>query len=221
MQSRVAAAPALGAGTDGAVVHAGALVERVAGSEVGRIRYCQTRVQDGGWLVEETGRSTADSLHSWGGTSFTRLALSSSLELVEAERRSESFLGTEECRIQQDEDGGYVAQVTELDGFQGELRLDGPLVAGEDLALTAVSCSARAGRTARSRCWGLARGPWLCRCRQRGRTAHGRSTSIAPAPPPTRPTTSPPMARSFAWTSKHGEGGGRSCRREKMSEESR
>jgi len=81
-------------------------------------------VRGGGWLVEETGRSIADSLRSCGGTSFTRLALPPSLEAVEAKRRSEPFLGAEECRIRQDEKGGYVAQVTDLDGFQGELRLD-------------------------------------------------------------------------------------------------
>jgi hypothetical protein len=102
------------------------------------VRYRHTRRGDGTWLIEETRRSDADSLSSWGGSVHARLELAPTLDVVRAELRSESFLGTESYDIRLVKDGAYAVRCTEIDGFVTTSRLNGLLPPGEDLSVTAL-----------------------------------------------------------------------------------
>jgi hypothetical protein len=134
---QLAAAPPLPAGEEGNAVVQGALVERVAGVPVGALAYRHARTRGGGWRIDEVRESSADSLHSWGGRSTAHLELSPSLELLQAELRGESFLGTELCQIYLDA-GTYTARHVAIDGWRTTSQLGGPLPPGEDLAFTAI-----------------------------------------------------------------------------------
>jgi imidazolonepropionase-like amidohydrolase len=122
----------------GEVVAEGLLTERLEGMNASRRQYRHGRLPDGGWAIDEVTQRGADSLSSSGGKSISHLELSSSLDVRNAEIRTESLVGTESTSIRRVPDGSYAVRHTDCDGFETSSTLAGPLPPSEDLAFTAM-----------------------------------------------------------------------------------
>lgn len=113
----------------GSLVEAGTWEERICGAEFGRVSYRHSRLDDGGWLIEERHAGANPRLHPQRRSS--RLMLDRDMNVQTGEVEVESFVGTEKSTIRMT-DAGYELRHLAIDGRQTEQMLAGPPRAPSD-----------------------------------------------------------------------------------------
>lgn len=120
------------------IVVAGMWQETIADTEVDRVAYRHTRLEDETWLIEQcyiATRGNSGGLHRH----KTRLWMRPDGVVLRAEERRELLLGEETCIVERTGQGGYRAERREVDGCETVTMLAADvLVPGERLAITAL-----------------------------------------------------------------------------------
>jgi len=110
-------------------------VERIVGTETGRIAWRHSRLADGGWLIEERHAAGVPRRHV--ERRNTRLVLDSDFNLQSCAYTVDSFAGSEVGQITQSAPGKYAIRIKEVDGWESENTVAGDsMLPSERLTLT-------------------------------------------------------------------------------------
>ena len=119
----------------GTAVDDGTWIERIVGTESGRVAYRHSRLPDGGWLIEEQHADAVPRRHVERRTS--RLVLDRDFTLRSSRSTVESFSGSEVAEITWTEREGYAIRITEVDGWASAETLPGErMLPSERLTVT-------------------------------------------------------------------------------------
>jgi amidohydrolase family protein len=110
-------------------------VERIVGTEAGRIAWRHSRLDDGGWLIEEQHAAAVPRRHV--ERRNTRLVLDQDFKLRSCAYTVDSFAGSEVGQITQSAPGRYAIRIKEVDGWESEDTVVGDsMLPSERLTLT-------------------------------------------------------------------------------------
>jgi len=101
---------------EGVLVGEGAWIERIVGAEAGRVAFRQSRLPDGGWLIEERHAAAQPRRHV--ERRNARLVLDPDFTLRSCAYKVDSFAGSEVGQITWSAPGEYSIHVKEVDGWE-------------------------------------------------------------------------------------------------------